>query len=92
MNRRSFIASIPFAPSAVKAVAVAMAQAPLAVAPVNQWAYQADARGIHQLLTDCGKCVDQKSIDLNDIFERIYALKRRRNSAPAELWVRVEEN
>ncbi len=74
MNRRFFLASVPFLPSAVKAALQK---------PAPQMDYRpfyADSRGIHVLLQDCGRCVEPASLDLDYIFERVYALKKHRES------------
>jgi len=76
MNRRLFIASIPFLPSAVKAAL--RKQEPQLVAG----AYIGDSRGIHALLEECGRCVEPAPLDLDEVFKKIYALKRHRNERP----------
>lgn len=81
MNRRLFLASLPFLPSAVKAALAELAPYP------HYSAYHADARGIHALLKDCGKCVEPAPLDLDALFDQIYALKSRRNSQPPNLFV-----
>ena len=83
MNRRTFFAGLLALPAVVKAVV----RAPHSQ-PVAQWAYNADSRGIHKLLQDCAKCVEPAPLDLDEIFNRIYALKRHRNEYPSELFVR----
>jgi hypothetical protein len=73
MNRRSFLTSLPFLPSAVRAVAAAAA----VPAPLPGY-YRADARGIHTLLRDCGRCVEQSPLDLDALFKQLYAIRKAR--------------
>ncbi len=81
MNRRGFIASIPFLPTAVKAV-VTSASVPQVISSGYPWAYNANAKSIQQLLEDCGKCVEPAPFDMDAFFEQLYRLKcHRENSA-----------
>lgn len=83
MNRRAFLVSLPFLPSAVKAVVAAP------VAPPTL-AYKANAMGVHSMLRDCGSVVS-KPLDLDDIFQQLYALKRNRSDPPQVLYFRRDD-
>ena len=67
MNRRTFFAGLLALPAVVKAVVRAPEPA---FRP-----YYADSNSIYKLLQDCGKCVEQPSPNLDEIFERIYRVR-----------------
>jgi len=81
MNRRTFLATLISVPAGFALAVKASARAP----EPGYRPYNADSRGIHKLLRDCGKCVEQPSPNLDEIFERIY---RVRNQEPQQLYWR----
>ncbi len=80
MNRRGFLLSLPFLPLAVKGiVSNPPVQAGILFQPDAIYAWRGYG-SIHELLEACGKCVEPPPFDMDEIFQRIYAVKRAREA------------
>jgi hypothetical protein len=75
MNRRAFLASLPFLPLAAK-VAVASPLPTLCLADESPLLYRANALGINTLLSACPPC---SPLTFDDLMTELYKLKRERH-------------
>lgn len=80
MNRRTFLTSLIAAPAGVALAVKAQASQP-------EYYWQVDSTSFHRLLRKCGEVVE-KPLDLDEVFQRVYELKRHRNREPQLLYWR----
>lgn len=87
MNRRTFLASLVAIPAGIVAAVKIGARE-----SVGGYPFQHHNTGIHGLLQKCGNVVDAKPMDLDEIFNKIYALKCNRKDFDSMVYLHTGEN